>query len=79
MKVLGINTSHNPSICQLTDGKIDFHIDETRVRDKYFMPREDNCFFHSIDKLKDKNFDGVIASYDRQIFIFMTPPHLKKI
>lgn len=68
MKVLGINTSHNPSICQLTDGKIDFHIDETRIRrDKYFMPREDNCFFQSIDKLKDKNFDGVIvASYDRR-------------
>ena len=68
MKVLGINTSHNPSICQLTDGKIDFHLDETRVRrDKYFFPRENECFFQSIDKLKDKNFDGVIvASYDRR-------------
>jgi len=68
MKVLGINTSHNPSICQLTDGKIDFHLDETSVRrDKYFMPRETDCFFHSIDKLKDKNFDGVIvSSYDRR-------------
>ena len=68
MKVLGINTSHNPSICQLTDGKIDFHLDETRVRrDKYFIPREDNCFFQSINKLEDKNFDGVIvASYDRR-------------
>ena len=68
MKVLGINTSHNPSICQLTDGKINFNIDETRVRrDKYFIPKEDNCFFQSIDKLKDKNFDGVIvASYDRR-------------
>ena len=78
MKVLGINTSHNPSICQLTDGKIDFHLDETRVRrDKYFMPREDNCFFQSIDKLKDKNFDGVIvASYDRRFANFRTPPHL---
>ena len=62
MKVLGINTSHNPSICQLTDGKIDFFTDETRFRrDKYFMPREDNCFFQSIDKLKDKNFDGVLS------------------
>ena len=68
MKVLGINTSHNPSICQLTDGKINFHLDETRVRrDKYFMPRENDCFYHSIDKLKDKNFDGVVvASYDRR-------------
>jgi len=68
MKVLGINTSHQPSICQITDGKIDFNIDETRVRrDKYFMPREDNCFYQSIDKLKDKDFDGVvIASYDRR-------------
>ena len=71
MKVLGINTSHNPSICQLTDGKIDFHIDETRIRrDKYFMIREENCFFKSIDKLKDKNFDGVIvASYDRRFSV----------
>jgi len=71
MKVLGINTSHNPSICQITDGKIDFNIDETRVRrDKYFMPREENCFFQSIDKLKDKNFDGVIvASYDRRFSV----------
>ena len=71
MKVLGINTSHNPSICQLTDGKIDFHIDETRIRrDKYFMPLEDDCFFHSIDKLKDKSFDGVIvASYDRRFSV----------
>ena len=68
MKILGINTSHQPSICQLTDGKIDFHLDETRVRrNKYFMPREDDSFFHSIDKLKDKNFDGVVvASYDRR-------------
>ena len=68
MKILGINTSHQPSICQLTDGKIDFHLDETRVRrNKYFMPRENDCFFHSIDKLKDKNFDGVVvASYDRR-------------
>ena len=68
MKVLGINTSHQPSICQITDGKIDFHIDETRIRkDKYFMPREDNCFFQSIENLKDKKFDGVVvASYDRR-------------
>ena len=71
MKILGINTSHNPSICQLTDGKIDFHTDETRFRrDKYFFPRENECFFQSIDKLKDKNFDGVIvASYDRRYSI----------
>ena len=68
MKLLGINTSHNPSICQLTDGKINFHLDETRVRrDKYFMPRENDCFYQSIDKLKDKDFDGVVvASYDRR-------------
>ena len=72
MKILGINTSHQPSICQLTDGKIDFHLDETRVRrNKYFMPREDDCFFHSIDKLKDKNFDGVVvASYDRSCLLY---------
>ena len=77
MKVLGINTSHNPSICQLTDGKIDFHLDETRVRrDKYFFPRENECFFQSIDKLKDKNYDGVIvASYDRRFANLQTPPH----
>tara|TARA_Y100000004_G_scaffold70000_1_gene78670 strand:- start:13 stop:999 length:987 start_codon:yes stop_codon:yes gene_type:complete len=61
MKVLAINLSHNTSITQVTDGKIDFHIDETRVRrDKYWHPLVENCFYQSIDNLQDKEFDGVI-------------------
>lgn len=31
------------------------------------MPRENDCFYQSIDKLKDKDFDGVVvSSYDRR-------------
>lgn len=39
MKVLGINTSHEASICQMTDGKIDWFQEEARWRrDKWFCP-----------------------------------------
>ena len=61
MKVLAINLSHNTSITQVTDGMIDFHVDETRVRrDKYWHPLVENCFYQSIHNLQDKEFDGVI-------------------
>ncbi len=43
MKVLGISTSHEASICQMTDGKIDWFHEEARWRrDKWFIPM---CIF----------------------------------
>jgi predicted NodU family carbamoyl transferase len=39
VKVLGINTSHESSICQMTDGKIDWFQEEARWRrDKHWVP-----------------------------------------
>jgi len=39
VKVLGINTSHEASICQMTDGKLDWFQEEARWRrDKYYTP-----------------------------------------
>ena len=36
--VLGINTSHDSSVCSMTDGKIDFYHEEARwCRDKHFV------------------------------------------
>ena len=61
MKILAVNLSHNPSITQVTDGKIDFHIDETRVRrDKYWAPFTNDYQFKSIHNLQEKEFDAVI-------------------
>lgn len=37
MKTLGINISHNASICQVTDGKIDFYYEEDRFNKKNIM------------------------------------------
>ena len=31
MKILAVNLSHHPSITQVTDDKIDFHIDESSI------------------------------------------------
>ena len=61
MKILAVNLSHHPSITQVTDDKIDFHIDETRVRrDKYWAPFTNDYQFKSIHNLQEKEFDAVI-------------------
>lgn len=67
MKILGINISHNPSICQVTDGKVDFYIEEDRIRrEKYWVPWGDDNFYYSIEKyVKEKPDHVIIASYDR--------------
>ena len=56
MRTLGINISHNASICQVTDGKIDFYYEEDRFnKRKYYAPKHDDCYFKVIDeKVKDK-------------------------
>lgn len=54
--VLGVNISHNTSICQVTDGRIDFFYDEGRVsRKKYYL-----------DYLLSEKFDG-LASIERYV------------
>ena len=67
MRTLGINISHNASICQVTDGKIDFYYEEDRFnKRKYYAPKHGDCYFKVIDeKVKDKPDNVVVAAYDR--------------
>tara|TARA_Y100001937_G_scaffold71488_1_gene97327 strand:- start:683 stop:1585 length:903 start_codon:yes stop_codon:yes gene_type:complete len=69
MRILGINISHNASICQLTDGKVDFYLEEDRFnKKKYFIPTREDCYFKSIEKYVKEKPDYVItASFDRSL------------
>ena len=75
MRILGINTSHNPSICQVTDGKVDWYIEEDRVRrEKYWAPSVEDTFYHSIKKhLKIHPDYIIVASYDRDFYNIEIP------
>lgn len=66
MRTLGINISHNASICQVTDGQIDFYYEEDRYnKNKNYIPLIDDCYFKSIDKHVTEKPDNVcVASYD---------------
>ena len=66
MKTLGINISHNASICQVTDGKIDFYYEEDRFnKRKNFLPLTDDCYFKSIEKHVTEKPDKVcVTSFD---------------
>ena len=66
MKTLGINISHNASICQVTDGQIDFYYEEDRFnKRKNFLPLTDDCYFKSIEKHVTKKPDKVcVTSFD---------------
>jgi carbamoyltransferase len=65
--ILGINISHSTSICQITDGKIDFYYDEGRVRrvKKVYLEIDSKPELECIKKYVDTNkLDNVIfASY----------------
>ena len=67
MRTLGINTSHNAAICQVTDGEIDFYYEEDRFnKKKYYCPTSDDCYYESIDKkVKDKLDNVIVSGYDR--------------
>ena len=67
MKTLGINISHNASICQVTDGKIDFYYEEDRFnKKKYYAPYSKDCYYKSIEKkVKQKPDNIIVAGYDR--------------
>ena len=73
---LGINISHEASICQMTDKKIDFYKEETRERnDKYYAPYasdvvEGKCKWKVLDKHVKPFIDSIdeisFASFDRR-------------
>ena len=53
MKILGINTSHNASICQVTDGVVDFYLEEDRfnkVKNWYPKSTEEETRYKCIDE-----------------------------
>ena len=66
MRTLGINISHNASICQVTDGQIDFYYEEDRFnKRKNFIPFTDDCYFKSIEKHVIKKPDKIcVTSFD---------------
>jgi len=68
MKILGINTSHNASICQITDGKIDFYLEEDRFNKiKNYCPHHsEKTEYLSIKPHANTFYDKVIlSSFDR--------------
>ena len=70
--ILGVNISHNASICQMTNGKIDFYYEEDRFRvgQKNYAPSffdGSDIKFVSIDKYAKQQYDCVgYASFDRR-------------
>ena len=73
--VLGINTSHDSSVCSMTDGKIDFYHEEARwCRDKHFVQEradQSDGKWLSLDYAfneAQKEYDMVgMVSYDRRL------------
>jgi carbamoyltransferase len=68
-KILGINISHNASICQLTNGKIDFYLEEDRFnKKKNWCPNPtQQTNYISIEKYAKKEYKNIIfASFGRQ-------------
>ena len=71
--VLGINTSHDASVCSMTDGKIDFYLEEARwCRDKHFSPGEAHnkkTTWETLDHVFsfDTEYDMIgLVTYDRR-------------
>ena len=70
MKILGVNISHNASICQVTDGVIDFYLEEDRFNKiKNYCPSpKEQTKFKSITEYVDDVYDEIIfSSYDRTL------------
>ena len=69
MRILGINISHNASICQINNGKIDFYFEEDRFNKvKNFSPVPGNCYYKCLEQHQKNHLDDVIvASIDRQL------------
>lgn len=69
MRILGINISHHPSVCQLIDGQVDFYFEEERFnRKKHSIPPFKSGKFISLENhLKQKPDYVIYASWDRSI------------
>jgi len=70
MKIVGINSSHDSSVAQLTDDTIDFVLDEPRFRrDKWWTPLGENGSNQYLS-IEHKQLDIpdhlIFASYDRR-------------
>lgn len=68
-KILGVNISHDSSICQLTDGDIDFYFEENRFnKKKEYTPSESELTkYICIDKHANQKYDEVIfTSWGRE-------------
>ena len=74
MKILGINISHNASICLLTGDKDLFYFEEERYnREKYYYPGEHDdghvffkCINEHINVAKNIPDEVIVTSYDRR-------------
>jgi predicted NodU family carbamoyl transferase len=82
MKIVGINTSHDSSVAQITDDTVDFVLDEPRFRrDKWWCPLEENSSnqYVSIDHKQITDVDHLIfASYDRRCVGILLGDELRK-
>jgi carbamoyltransferase len=81
MRILGINISHHPSVCQLTDGQVDFYFEEERFnRKKYSLPPFKSGKFICLEKhLKQKPDYVVYTSWDRSIPLGIIPKSNKEV
>ena len=71
MITLGINISHNASVCQVTDGKIDFYLEEERFNKiKHWGPwkglKEEERKYKCLDNLKNIQNHIIYASFGRE-------------
>ena len=69
MKTLGINISHNVYLPSYLMFKIDFYYEEDRFnKKKHYCPNPDDCYYESIDKVKDKPDNVIVAGFDRSFW-----------
>jgi carbamoyltransferase len=71
MITLGINISHNASICQVSNGKVDFYLEEERFNKiKHFGPwknlKEKDRKYISLNSLKEIPKHVIYASFGRE-------------
>ena len=74
MNILGINTSHNGSVCVLKDGKLDFFLEEERLsRMKYDdHPIETLKFIADDYQIDEIALSGLSHHFNPKSFNFYT-------
>jgi len=61
MRILGINVSHNASICQITDGKIDYYYED------YVKQKPDDVIMASIDRHLNGSNPEAVLKYNEDL------------